>query len=364
MKKLLVLLTVAVGIFCFSSGAFAQLLDVCSVCKNCSLQKLTCPSSQAGTCEDLVYACRAIFSICNCENAATSFVSGHRIGIRLTILINGVPGQNGAYWADPASATVPFSMYKTLADACVPTTNIRTFGPGRFFKTLANGTAGDQVTTLVGINNPTCAVPAANQATMIATNPEAGYLITDDDELNKLSRWYIPIPRIHVDGTVLQNCETIQVKIEALDQNTGGICADCVAVCSCIIDVGTACCKVVTSGNKCLFPYFTSTAAATAANPFWNGIALVNTSSTAGTVTLKVYEQDGSTGTFTTPSIPAYSMFVATLENISFTGTGLGGSRLYIQATSTFGGLDGFGMIANVHTGESMGYLCRKPSSD
>jgi hypothetical protein len=363
MKKLLVLLIVALALFGFSAGAFAQLLDVCAPCKGCNPVAIACGSSQQ-SCAPITLCNREIFSICNCLNAGTTFVSGHRIGIRMTILVDGVPGQNGAYWADPTSAEIHFSMYATQAAACDGTAFTKTFGPGSFFKTAANGTAITTLPLPVPRNDSgTCTVLPANQATMIVTDPAYGYVITDADELNKLSRWWMEIPRIRIDSGVLANGAKISIKIETLDQSTGGICADCVATCECTVLVAVYCAPDTTTYNTCMFPYFTSTNAASAGNPFWNGIALVNTSSIAGTVKMTVYQQDGKTGTFTTPSIPAHSMFVSTLDNISFTGTGLGGQRLYITAVSSFGALEGFGMIANTATGESMGYLCRQSST-
>jgi hypothetical protein len=357
MKKLLVLLIVAVGLFGFSTGAFAQLLDVCSTCEKCTINTIPCLGTQGGACSPFTPNCRYIFSICNCLNAGTTFVEGHLIGVRMTILVDGNVGQNGAYWADPTSANVAFSAYATLAEACAGTVLNRTFGPGSFFTTNANGTAGSAVTP-IGLGTA-CAVPAANQATMIVTNPTAGYPITAADVLNKVSRWWIRIPAIRVDQTVINSGQKISVKIETLDQGSGGICADCVATCECTVDVAVVC-PTTTSGNKCLFPYFTSATAATPSNTWWNAIVLTNTSAAAGTVTLQVYQIDGSTGTFTTPSIPAHSQFVATLPSINFTGTGLGGKAVYIQATSTFSGLDGYGFMADEY-GYSMGYLCRKP---
>jgi hypothetical protein len=53
-------------------------------------------------------------------------------------------------------------------------------------------------------------------------------------------------------------------------------------------------------------------------------------------------------------------MYVAALENIGFIGTGLGDMPVYISVSSDFASLDGFAMIANPASGESMGYLCRK----
>lgn len=385
MKKILVLLTLVVGLFGFSTGASAQLIDICNSCKGgTDLGNIACQGAQAN-CDNVVFnyqtrlgyddgvplydysstRYRAIFNICNCETAGTSFVEGHRIGIRLTLLVNGVAGDGkGAYWADPNSANIQFGMYAKPEDTCAVGAYLslgaindagqpRAFGPGAFYK-------ADGITPKTPIADTFCtAVASANQAVTLVTNVDAGYKITSGDVLNKLSRWWIIIPNIRIDPTVLKNGETISVKIETLDQATGGICATCVATCECVIDVAKICPQG--GSSTCFFPYFTSTTDATSDNPYWNGIAIVNNGKTAGTATLSVYQQDGKTGTFTTGTIAAGSMFVAALENIGFTGTGLGGKPVYIKVTSTFGNIDGFAMIANSGSGESMGYLCRKP---
>jgi hypothetical protein len=372
MKKLLVLLIVAMGLFSFSTGAFAQLADICAPCDKCLVGSVGCPTTQGGACGYFDFEtgygyssgrgtgnCHAVFSICNCLNAGTTFIAGHRIGIRLTILVNGVPGQNGAYWSDPASANIQFRMFATQLEACQATSyGTGAFGPGKFFKTLADGKSGTEVTTLIG--GTTCTVPPANQATQIVTNPDQGYLITLADETAKTSRWWVNIPEIRIDPAVLNKGEKISVKIETLDQSTGGICADCVATCECVVDVAYVC-PSTTSSSSCIFPYFTSTTAPNDTQLYWNGIAITNTGSTSGTATLTVKQQDGATGTYTTPSIAAGSIWVKSLDQVPFTGSGLGNLPIWIKVTSTFGSMDGFAIIADTSTGESMGYLCRKP---
>lgn len=378
MKKLLVLLIVAVGLLGLSTGAFAQAIDVCNSCKGgTDVGILECTTGQGATCQGPIFnyqtragyadestvtlgtgSYRAIFNVCNCLNSATTFVATHRIGIRMTILVNGVAGDNlGAYWADPNALTLSFGMYAQPADTCAVgayASVTRSFGLGAYYK-------ADGVTAATPTAGTACAVPSGNRPVVYTTNLDQGYTITVADEVAKLSRWWIILPNMRIDPTVLKNGETISVKIETLDQATGGICALCVATCECTIEVAKACGAVGPALlNKCLFPYFTSTTAADATQPFWNGIAIVNTGSTAGTATLTVYQKDGATGTFTTPEIAAHSMYVAALENIGFDGTGLGGAPLYIKAQSTFSGIDGFAMIANTETGESMGYLCRR----
>jgi len=386
MKRLLVLLTLVVGLLGFSAGAFAQVgIPICNSCDKSPIGTLDCPTgAQDSACLDYPFnyqtrqgygtttdgpgiydltntPYRAIFNICNCETAATSFVEGNRIGIRLTMLVNGVSGDNlGAYWADTAAATnIEFGSYAESSETCTDTAYLslgtggltdRHFGPGKYY--LADGVTEVAATYL----GTACVVPAANRAVVVNTNVDSGYMITSDDVLNKLSRWWIILPEMRVDVNVVKPNDVISVRIETLDQASGGICATCRATCVCVIDVAIMCPTAPTSSG-CIFPYFTST---TAGGDYWNGIAIVNTGSTAGNATLTVYQQDGATGTFTTPSIAGHGMYVAALENIGFTGTGLGAMPIYISVSSTFSSLDGFAMIANSSTGESMGYLCRQ----
>ncbi len=381
MKKLLVLLTVAVGLFGFSAGAFAAGLDdICIPCTKCPLGTVGCPQPAQGitpTCSYFDYEtgygyvpgtrgltreenCKAIFSICNCLNAGTNFVAGHRIGIRMTILVDGRAGQNGAYWSQPASANIAFSKFATQELACAATAYVSQFGPGKFYKTDSNGVATTEVTSLTG--GTTCTVPTANQATQIITDPGSGYTITLQDETDNLSRWLINIPEMRIDTSVLHNCETISVKIETLDQNTGGICAECTATCECIIQVAKVCCATPSS-STCLFPYFTSTTAPNDAQPWWNGIAIINTGSSDGTATLLVTQTDGVKGEVTV-DVAAGAIYVEMLKDIEFTAAGgtLGDKPVWIQVNTTFTSMDGFAIIADSTTGESMGYLCRKPS--
>jgi len=388
MKKILVLLAVAMGIFAFSTGAFAAATaDIvsCLSCDKCTLGVLPCPNEtvQGGptpTCGYFDYDaadgqgygyysgrtslsnCRAIFPICDCEDTATIFTQGHTIGVRMTIMVNGAYGQKGAYWSQPGDADIEFGKYKSKSLACSTAGYGSNFGPGTWWKTDSTGASTTQVNTLAG--NPTCDVAAGNQATLLVTDVTAGATISVADEVNKRSYWKIDVPPIRIDPSVLHNCEIISVKIELLDQSTGGICADCVAVCECIIDVAKVCCPSTGGSASCLYPYFSSTTEANDAQPFWNGIVVVNTSSVAGSATLTVYQQDQKVGTYTISEIKANSMFVQALENIGFSGSGLGDKPVYINVTTTFPSMDGFAIIANTATGESMGYLCRKPKCD
>ena len=127
MRKLLVLLTVAAGFFVFGTSAFAQFIDTCDDTPTGTIER-NCAAVQGSACSYFDYETgagygpgsrgtgnyHAVFSICLCDNAGTNFVAGRRIGVRLTILVNGAAGQQGAYWSAPASADVRFGKFSTL----------------------------------------------------------------------------------------------------------------------------------------------------------------------------------------------------------------------------------------------------------
>lgn len=257
-KKLLGLLTVMIAVFGFSTGAFAAWGDpICTTCKSCTIDRVACEAGEQeeilcyefdyddryvadGYCVDSVAEkCRAIFNICNCEDAS-DFESAQTIGVRMTILVDGVGGENGAYWSGGADANVDLRLYGTEALACENMADLYTvdFGPGKFYK--SNLTT--EVLQADLIDNTTCEVPASGQATVILTDPTAGYIITPLDAIDKLSHWWIDIAPIRIDPNVLHAGELISVKIELLNQESGGICADCTSVCECIVDVAIVCC--------------------------------------------------------------------------------------------------------------------------
>lgn len=367
MKKLMVLLTLMVLVFGFSASAFAI---TCTGCKGSAYANVPCATEQAG-CLPFDYQTgvgyctspafggnHVIFPVCDCADAGINFAAGQRIGVRMTILVNGVAGEKGAYWADLlTSHNIYFSRHASAGilagGACAaPEPAIDSFGPGAFYKS-------DGVTPATPINGAACTVVAANQTTVLVTDPANGYTITAADETNKLSYWRIHVPQIRIDPAVLKAGEIISVKVELLNQLTGGICAKCVAVCECTVIVAKACCSAT---NSCTFPYFTSLTAATPANNWWNGIAITNTGVLPGTATLYAYESDGVTVAHTAVvDVPAKGVYVNTLDQIGWSGTVTGGVRAFIEVTTTFP-MEGFAMIGQAKVdGDSLGYLCRKP---
>lgn len=121
--------------------------------------------------------------------------------------------------------------------------------------------------------------------------------------------------------------------------------------------------------DSLLFPYFTG--ADDDADGFWDGIALVNTTQAEVTADVTLVEADGDVATGSV-TIGALGMEVSTLGGwlaggvlTQAAGAGtVGDSASFITvtfpATGTEYGVDGFAMIANEVSGESMGYLPRK----
>ena len=125
------------------------------------------------------------------------------------------------------------------------------------------------------------------------------------------------------------------------------------------ITIGTFGCDAIAVANTLLYPYFTnfdSTA-------WWNGIAIDNLGAIAGTATLYLFEKDGDIGQAVV-AVDPQSQYVDLLANITWTVAVAGGSGVIGDVTGYIWGCtdftaDGFAMIANDNSGESMGYLPR-----
>lgn len=118
-----------------------------------------------------------------------------------------------------------------------------------------------------------------------------------------------------------------------------------------------------TLNNDLLFPYFTDNS-----DPYWDGIAITNLSGEGGEVKVVLYESDGDIAS-TNITLAKQEVYVnllsAMLGELTLTdesdGDGeLGNARGYIMVESEKLTLDGFAMIANSASGESMGYLPRR----
>ena len=288
-KKLLGLLTVMIAVFGFSTGAFAAWGDpICTTCKGCTVGNIPCtiveqaesscdefdydsfypvPNYRRGYCTTNSANCRAIFNICNCETPSV-FDAGATIGVRMTVLVDGVAGQLGAYWAEAAAALEMKTFDGTIPeDPCVDVGHLETFGLIDFFK-------ADKITGATPLASSSCdPIPDINQAVVLVSEVGEGYPITAADVTEKRHQWWIDILPIRIDRNVLHDGELISVKIELLAEGVGGICAECDAVCECVIDVAYVCCTV--AAKSIYFPYVLP------GSTSWStGIVVTNLSST------------------------------------------------------------------------------------
>jgi hypothetical protein len=252
MKKLIFLPILLAAVFSFSVGAFAQ-APVVSLC-SATTGMLPCYQPEQDLCTYFDYQTgygyapfgtpgyvnKAIFSLCNCPNSANNFFAGSKIGVRMMILVNDLPGDKGAYWSLPADGNVRFGMYTGFNLACAGEA-LNSFGPGHFYKT------SDLTAPISIVGDTTCQVLSANRATVLVTDPTAGYEITESDETLALNRWFVQIPPLRIDPAVLHNGEVIKVKVQFLNQNSV-LCPDCPAVCQDEIIVATVCSLSCTYG--------------------------------------------------------------------------------------------------------------------
>jgi hypothetical protein len=380
MKKLLVLITVMVAVFGFSTGAFAAWGDpICTTCKGCNVEHIPCTISagqdmtpvcpgfeydsfpakppRSGYCEykDNLQNCRAIFNICNCEDPSI-FDVPEVIGIRMTVLVDGVAGQLGAYWADPSVTDIDMYTYGTAdGEPCGTPANPETFGAINYWQS-------DRITTATPLPGTSCdPIPAGNQAVVLfSATATTGYTIKPVDVTEKRHEWWIDIPGMRIDRNVLHDDELISVKIELLAAGTGGICADCDAVCECIINVANVCCEDPEVSYSMYFPYVVTQ------NATWStGIVVTNLSSSVAIAdmeaTFRLTDWEGNEFTYTKTDFDAKVWaFGLDTELPNFSGTPAPGSA-WLKVETNFN-TDGWQFMTDGFFGA--GTLPRLPCMD
>jgi len=247
------------------------------------------------------------------------------------ILVNGVAGERGVYWSNtaPAYKTSPLTTCNTAVGAVAFVGQAYLRGDGL--------TAAVPIAPIAG---PCAAILPAAKAVKFTTT--AGPLFAAGDFFFELN-----LPPFNYNLAEVNANDLVTVRVTLAKATCGSVSFDlCMGT---FIDA----CPVAGPAALRVFPYFTSLTTGS----YWNGIALINNNDVDGTVTLTAYEQDGGVGTAVV-AVPARGMFVDLLENITWTGAGLGGSKVYIRAVSDYAGLDGFAMMAD-GSHDSMGYLPR-----
>ncbi len=266
------------------------------------------------------------------------------------IRVNGAAGEHGVYWSSTAPA------YATSDSTLCGTTVAETgFAGQTYYK--ADGSTEVAPADLVGAGSNNCsAVKAAGKAVSFKTDAEAIFSAGDFFfELN--------LPPFVYNLAEVNPGDVVSVHVTLSKATCGSYSFDlCMGtfVAKCSVD------PTKTTGS-CILPFVASLAAG---DTYWNGIAISNNSSTAGTVTLTAYKADNTTATATV-SVPAkgiVSGFVYDTTKFPWTGTTPAGVPAYIQLQSTgfaTPDLNAFVFMSDSisttdATSNSMGYTCVK----
>jgi len=362
MKKWLVIAIAVMAVFGFSIAAYAG----CHNCEKCLPGYVECELTsgqgvedpQCGTfdydstrttsgnpsewCSDSIRSidtCRVIFDICQCEDVEENFDSGQTIGIRMTLMINGVfaEADDGFYFAETPWGTNVLETFDSLDAACTADTQTKSFGTTTFYDD-ADAAVASVVTPRTGIG--ACPVDAANQAVMMCTDQGQGFTITSDVEINQESKWWIDMLAMRIDPNILHNSELLSVKIELLNAESGGICATCESICECIVDIATVCCPEEEAEANCIwFPYVMQQ------DEYWQtGLGLTASSFDGTSWTADISFTDKTGATFTDEDKTFTDGTVAIDVDAWITAKGwepaAGPGWICIESTESIGGLE------------------------
>jgi hypothetical protein len=387
MKKLICVLAACMLVFGFSASVSAECVtceedpgNIYRGCEDLEDQRVFCYpfdyDDDFGECQSKEWSrpsyCmrgakgdvhRALFKICDCitEGTFETLVQGDTVDIRLDILVDGEEGDNGVYWAEDIGTTgipmEPFDSQEAACaeDDCSPDEAFL----GEFDYKLANGDPG------FPYGGSGCDLEDEERVVSIcpdvAQTGTHGYTVTTQDDVDNNSVWWIDIPSMRVDPAMVDGGEQVQVKITLTRElSGGGVCGECEG-CSCVIDIGQLCCEDSPELlPNLIYPYFPPMDSS-----YWGlmGLVVTNLSDNDGAWTATVYETDGDVGTVS-GTLGARETFLTTMQNLKgqltmtdSSGSGVfGDSRLYVDVDVAFNA-NGFAMIANPNTGESMGYL-------
>lgn len=204
------------------------------------------------------------------------------------------------------------------------------------------GTSG---ATYAGTN---CTVAAANRVREIRSAAFTGVHLYDSLELD--------VPAMSYDTSIVGNSTAVSFRVSFRKYPCGEIA-------SLTRTLGTfvSTCPAASGTSTLLFPFIP---ALDGSSPgWWGGFLIINGSSTAGTAALTVYEADGDTATYTTPSIAAHGQFnpgsmasfLALLVPAAGNAGTVGDSNLSVSAACNFSSAAGFAFTGNGE--EGTGYI-------
>lgn len=279
------------------------------------------------------------------QNKTGVFDASMNYQIQLDVLVNGKTGDNGVYFS---AAAVGVGNYATWdVNSCAFATNAAGI-VGLTNYRLANGNVATPLAA------PSCTVPTTARAVSVITDSSALFAAGT-------KYLYIDIPSFTYDLSLIKAGDVVTVQVSLLKTPCGTIFSKPACI-------GTFGCEVLTSYRSLLFPYFGVPLAA--GGYFYNGIVITNVSSVDGNVVFFLYEEDGDKFRVeTNQTVKANNVYQTTLSALVESGSAQaiagsagdgvpGNSKCYVVACTSFIS-DGFALIGNATTGESMGYLAR-----
>lgn len=262
------------------------------------------------------------------QETSTNPFNGGLYQVQLEILVNGVAGDQGAYFA---------GQIATLAGS--NSTDVCAFdADSSILTTTFYDAAGGVVSTLSAEQD--CSIAASSRAVRAITGEAALFNGTDDDFL------WVDIPDIVWDRTLFTNGETLSVRVTLIKSPCGVIFQD-------VWCVGTLGCTTVSDPNcfSRIYPYFGKD------NPYLNIFGITNPTDTDGTYNVTIYEKDGDVFTATV-LVGAHKISAVLLHDMTVTATSSAGggtfgddqSYIKVSGNTTF---EGIIYVTNSVTGQS-----------
>lgn len=407
MRKLITLLSAVLMVFGFVAivAAAESTIIVGTTCENgdpgyinrgCNSAQNSCSPFDYQDTNDCSSYCgqkglthRLFINLCLCETAGAftrTLVDGDTVDVSMTIMVDKhdskgpVTGDNGVYWADDVNhyrgetysgGGITMQPFVHDTEPCGDiSSEVDSQFNGPFIYLLANGSEGSVRSGRDSHNN--CDFSASNRVVKIIADttylgsgniPAHGYVITtqDTDPVDFRCNWFIDIPRMVVDPTVVNRNDDVYVKV-CLTAMSGDPADNHRPLCpgeGCCYElfVGTMCCP---QDSELVFPYVTDMGN----ELWWFGMVLTSASTVEGNVTISYYEKDGDRASYTT-TIDPLKMLILTPTDLL--------TKLVLSPKSTgdkvlgdFPGyfvvdadvlLTGFCMMGEPTTGQSMGYL-------
>jgi hypothetical protein len=240
---------------------------------------------------------------------------------------------SGVAFAGTGLAVQVSDMSSTDLTDCVGATAGAIVTPANVYAYLSNGT-----TEVTSFNPGDCALSASETATILVTDPAAGFSGLDDD-----NQIWVNLPGIVFDPTLVSASTTLTVQVELVK-------LPCTTLATCTVDIGHFVdnCDTPATDYSWTIPYST----AMNDSVWWSGAALSNCSSADADCTLTFNEEDGDAGTYDV-SIAGGGMWISLFSSIQgditqTLGTGsIGDSAMFICATCTGGSVRVFFLLGD-----------------